>query len=240
MKRISLIFAYWMVALLLLSIVLCSAGYRFPDALFLSTSLLPVAVLFRYLLSRVRFTSRRQALWAVLCLLLFTITLAFLIIHLTHTLVLALHHQMPTTELAVPPMLLNPVFLLAMLLLMVVGDHFVTQVINKYLPADQEVITFISDRQPVKLARHEILFVESCDTETWIHTTEGRHFRNKRPISVWANLLGNDYLRIHRSFLVRLSACKKREGDNVVLGDVRLPVSRKYRTEVQEILDGNN
>lgn len=238
MKRIILIFVYWMAALLLLAAILCSMSYAFPDALFLSTSLLPVAVLFRYLLSRVRFDPPRQGLRALFCLLMFTFTLSFLIIHIAHTTILAFHNQMPTTELAVPPVLLNPIFLLAMLLLIVVGDYFVTRFIGNYLPADQEVITFISDRQPVRLMRQEILFVESCDTETWIHTTDGSRYRNKRPISVWANLLGRDYLRIHRSYLVRLSACQGHEGDNIVLGDIRLPISRKYRTEVQEVLGG--
>ena len=99
---------------------------------------------------------------------------------------------------------------------------------------EEETITFVSDRQSVSLSRQEILYVESCDTEVWVHATEGRRFRNKTTISSWERLLGAEYLRIHRSFLVRLSACTGLEHDNVILGDERLPISRKYKEAVQE------
>lgn len=237
MKRTALIISYWSIALLLFATVLSSTGYTFADALFLASSLLPVAVLFRYLLAQVRFTSKWQGIRDVSFLTLFILTMAFLAVHLAHTLILALRRQLITTELGVSPILLNPVFLLAMLLLIIVGDYFLGRMIERHLPETDETITFISDRQPVTLQRREILYVESCDTETWIYATEGRRYRNKRPISAWANLLGRDFIRIHRSYLVRISACQGREGENILIGDVRLPISRKYKTAVQELLE---
>lgn len=236
MKRTALIISYWTVALVLFATVLSSTGYTFPDAFFLASSLLPVAVLFRYLLAQIRFTSRRQGIREVCFLVLFILTMAFLAVHLAHTLLSALHRQLYETDMVISPMLLNPVFLLAMLLLIILGDYFVGRMIEERLPEVEESITFTSDRQPVTLQRQEILYVESCDTETWIYATEGRKYRNKRPISAWANLLGDDFLRIHRSFLVRISACQGTEGENVILGDLRLPVSRKYKAEVQAVL----
>lgn len=236
MKRTALIISYWSVALVLFAIVLSSTGYTFPDAFFLASSLLPVAVLFRYLLAQICFTSRRQGIRDVCFLVLFILTMAFLAVHLAHTLLLALHRQLYETDMVISPILLNPIFLLAMLLLIIVGDYFVGRMIEERLPEAEESITFTSDRQPVTLQRQEILYVESCDTETWIYATEGRKYRNKRPISAWANLLGDDFLRIHRSFLVRISACQGTEGENVILDDLRLPVSRKYKAEVQAVL----
>lgn len=237
MKRTALIISYWTVALVLFAIVLSSTGYTFSDALFLSSSLLPVAVLFRYLLAQICFTSRWQGIRDVCFLTLFILTLAFLAVHLAHTMILALHRQLLDGELGVSPILLNPIFLMAMLLLIIVGDYFVGRMIEERLPEAEESITFTSDRQPVTLQRQEILYVESCDTETWVYATEGRKYRNKRPISAWANLLGKDFLRIHRSYLVRISACQGCEGENIILGDLRLPISRKYKNEVQETLD---
>ncbi len=234
MKRSVLIFAYWTTALLLFSVILCSSGYTFPDALFLASSLLPIAVLFRYLLAHLRFTSKRQGLRNLCFLTLFILTLAFLVIHLAHTFILALSNQ-AITEMHVVPLLLNPVFLLAMFLLIIAGDYFCGQIIEQHLPEIEEKITFISDRQPITLQRQEIIYVESCDTETWIYTSDGRHYRNKRSISAWANLLGHDFIRIHRSYLVRISACSGREGGEIVIGDVRLPISRKYKSVVQEM-----
>ena len=238
MKRTTLIILYWSVALVLFASVLSSTGYTFAEALFLASSLLPVAVLFRYLLVQVRFSSRWQGIRNVCFLTLFILTLAFLAVHLAHVIILS-HRQLFTTELGVSPILLNPIFLLAMLLLIIAGDYFFEQLIREHLPESEESITFNSDRQSVKLQRKEILYVESCDTETWIYATEGRRYRNKRSISAWANLLGRDFIRIHRSYLVRISACQGREGENILIGDARLPISRKYKAEVIQMLLGN-
>ncbi len=235
MKRTALIISYWTVALVLFAIVLSSTGYTFPDAFFLASSLLPVAVLFRYLLAQIRFTSRWQGIRDVCFLTLFILTLAFLAVHLAHTIMQDIRNQWDS-DLDVAPILLNPIFLMAMLLLIIMGDFFVGRMIEQRLPEVEESITFTSDRQPVTLQRQEILYVESCDTETWIYATDGRKYRNKRPISAWANLLGKDFLRIHRSYLVRISACQGRDGENVILGDLRLPISRKYKNEVVEEL----
>lgn len=240
MKRIALIISYWAMALILFAIVLSSTGYTFSDALFLASSLLPVAVLFRYLLAQVRFTSRWQGIRDVCFLTLFILTMAFLAVHLAQAIIQASHRQLfSAVELSVSPILLNPVFLLAMLLLIIAGDYFFGQLIKQHLPESEDIITFNSDRQAVKLQRKEILYVESCDTETWIYATEGRRYRNKRPISAWANLLGRDFVRIHRSYLVRISACLGREGEDILIGDVRLPISRKYKAEVVQIVLGN-
>ena len=237
MKRTALIISYWSVALILFATVLSSTGYSMPDAFFLASSLLPVAVLFRYQLAQIRFTNRWQGIRDICFLTLFVLTMAFLAVHLAHTILLDLHRQLWHGELGISPILLNPIFLMAMLLLIIMGDYYVGRTIEQRLPEVEESITFTSDRQPVTLQRQEILYVESCDTETWIYATEGRKYRNKRPISAWANLLGKDFLRIHRSYLVRISACQGRDGENVILGDLRLPISRKYKNEVQETLD---
>ncbi len=263
MKRFALFSLYWAVSLLLLAAILYSMGYRVSEALLLSSSLLPVAIVFRQMIARVSFSaSRREVAKSLVCILLFVLITAFLAVHLAQTYILC--SKSPDTyvwELDVPPMLLNPVFLLSMLTLMIIGDYGLGRVLGKRLPEAEETITFASDlqsttsveqdnplsenkeqitffsnRQSVTLARQEILYVESCDTEVWIHATDGRRFRNKTSISSWSRLLGAEYLRIHRSYLVRLSACTGVEHDNVVLGDVRLPVSRKYKEVVQQRL----
>ena len=237
MKPFAIHTLYWATSLLLLAVIICSTGYRFPEALMLSTSLLPFAMLLRQMIARVSFTANRhKAVKSLLFILLFTLTMALLAIHLAHTAIRYIYHQIPTLGHGIPPMLLNPVFLLSMLVLLTTGDYGLGRLLRRRLPEADETITFISDRQSTTLMRSEILYVESCDTEVWIHATDDRRFRNKTAISSWANLLGPEYLRIHRSYLVRLSACTGMDRDHVLLGDVRLPVSRKYKATVQQSL----
>ena len=260
MKRFAFFFLYWATSVFLLAVILCSMGYRMLEALLLSTSLLPVAVLFRQMIVHVNFdVNRREAVKKLICILLFVLTMAFLAVHIAQTTILYFYRQMPMTELAIPSMLLNPIFILSMLLIMVIGDYSLGRILTRYTPEAEERITFatecqhitpegqescspeanetisfVSNRQSMTLTRDEILYVESCDTEVWIHATGNRRFRNKTTISSWARLLGSEYLRIHRSYLVRLSACTGLDHDNVVLGDVHLPISRKYKDIVQQ------
>ena len=235
MKRFAIFALYWAIALLLLTAILCSMGYRVPEALMLSTSLLPIAIIFRQMTARLDFNAnRREAIKSLIFILLFVLTLAFLAVHIAQSIILFDYRQMSELDFSVPSMLRNPVFLLSMLTLMIIGDYELGKVLGKRLPEEEETITFVSDRQSVTLSRQEILYVESCDTEVWIHATEGRRFRNKTSISSWERLLGSEYLRIHRSFLVRLSACTGMEHDNVIIGEAHLPISRKYKEAVQE------
>lgn len=263
MRRIAFFSIYWAVSLILLAVILCSAGYRMTEAMLMSTSLMPIAILFRQMTAHISFTANRsKAIKELICILLFILTMAYLAVHLAHVAILFFYRQMPTYSLDVPQMLLNPVFLLAMFILLTIGDYSLGRILNKLMPESEETITFASDcqsmplegqdnllpdpqkpitfisnRQSVTLTKQEILYVESCDTEVWIHATGDRRFRNKTAISSWARLLGPEYLRIHRSFLVRLSACLGMDHDNVIIGNASLPVSRKYKEMVQQCLE---
>lgn len=264
MKRFAFFALYWAISLLLLAVVLCSMGYRIAEALMLSTSLLPVAIIFRQMVAHTNFSAKRlEVARSLFFILLFVLTTAFLAVHIAQAVILYDYRQMPDADFYVPPTLLNPVFLLAILTLLMIGDYGLGRILGRHLPEAEETvtfasdlqsctpkmqengsqetsepITFISNRQSMTLARQEILYVESCDTEVWIHATDGRRFRNKTPISSWARLLGPEYLRIHRSYLVRLSACTGLEHDNVIIGEERLPVSRKYKERVLLNLKG--
>lgn len=262
MKRIVPFTIYWAVSLILLAVILCSTGYRMAEALLMSTSLMPIAILFRQMTARISFAANRgQAVRSLICIMLFTLTIAILAVHLSHVTILYFYHQIPIRGLGVPPMLLNPVFLLAMFVLLTIGDYSLDRFLEKRMPESEETITFssdcqsmplegqenplsenhkpitfISNRQSVTLTKQEILYVESCDTEVWIHATGNRRFRNKTAISSWARLLGPEYLRIHRSYLVRLSACTGIDRDNVIIDNINLPISRKYKEVTLQLL----
>lgn len=79
----------------------------------------------------------------------------------------------------------------------------------------------------------DIAYVESNDTEVRIVTVDGESHRNKTGIGQWENLLGDDFLRIHRSYLVNIGLAALTSPDTVTVGDVPLPVSRKYKETVQ-------
>ena len=57
-------------------------------------------------------------------------------------------------------------------------------------------------------------------------------------ISQWENLLGKDFIRVHRSYLVRKELIQETLYDSLTLADgTSIPVSRKYRDIVASLSD---
>ena len=136
----------------------------------------------------------------------------------------------------VSPMLINPAFLGLILTALSLGDYAWTRWLYKRYKSKDRNITFFSDRKSVTLNMANIAYIESNDTEVRIITVTGESYRNKTGISQWENLLGEDFLRIHRSYLVNINHISSADTDAVSVGSASLPVSRKYREAVSLVL----
>lgn len=74
-----------------------------------------------------------------------------------------------------------------------------------------------------------------------MHTTGGAVYSNRIPISRWESLLEDEFVRIHRSFLVnRFCLFSAGSGSVVLFSQKELPVSRKYRDAVRSLVGSDN
>ena len=129
-------------------------------------------------------------------------------------------------------LMLASMFLPVLLAALFVADTAIGKQLDKRFGKTPSCITFYSDRKSVTLQTEQILYVESNDAETWVHTLDGEHYRNKTTISQWEQILEDGFLRTHRSFLVNLNYVTKVDSDAVMLADITIPVSRKYKEVV--------
>ena len=129
-------------------------------------------------------------------------------------------------------MLINPAFQGLILTALSVGDFLWAKWLSGRFKEQDRTVTFFSDRQSVTLKVADIAYVESNDTEVRIITLAGESYRNKTGITQWENLLGEGFLRIHRSYLVNATSAKLVSADTVSVGETKLPVSRKYKESV--------
>lgn len=234
MKRLLLI-SYWVVSVLLMAVVLSSLGYGFLEAVFIGTMFLPGALAAKFFFPKVNFKNRRTGIketaFIVLGILAGEIFL-FLIAHYYIT-ILRESHPVPVYKLPdIPRILTNPVFIAIILTALAAGCYFFESWLDKKRPGRPGPIRFISDRKPVSLFPDEILYVESNDDATTLVATGGRRFKNYTPISQWEGLLGPRFLRIHRSYLVNRTAVTRIDVDILYIGEIDLPVSRKYKDAV--------
>ena len=218
--------AFWLVALALLAAILVSLDYSLAQAVFISLLFCPCALA----LERFMPTARKPMDKVYLSLaVLVSVILLILILH--HIVWARLNPEYGYIEEQAPvsPMLINPVFLGLILTVLSIGDFFWAKWLGRRFKEKDRSVTFFSDRKSVTLRLADIAYVESNDTEVRIVTAAGESYRNKTGISQWENLLGEGFLRIHRSYLVNAALATLSTPDTVSVGDAQLPVSRKYR-----------
>lgn len=84
----------------------------------------------------------------------------------------------------------------------------------------------------VRLPAREIIWVEALADYVNIYTKEGRHTILATMKSIEAKLPQKDFIRIHRSFIVRLDQVIEIEENSVVLNGKVLPVSRSHKEDL--------
>lgn len=221
MKHI-IIIGSWMIEIILVAFLLTSLGYSFPQALWLGSMFMPVLLMMKYHLPMLRF--ERQNIIGMVCLFLSFLVLEYLLLMFCHALISDFNPQMP-------PILTNPVFIILVLAMLLVFDTWIGFVLDKKFGKTPASVTFTSERTKITLNTSDILYVESLDTETRLHTLEGEVYRSRTPISQWQQILEDDFLRTHRSFLVNSKYIISASEDEVMLGETTIPISRKYKSQ---------
>ena len=235
MKRILLTVTYWSASVLMISLMLMSLGYCFSDALFVSMSFVPGCLVLRWLLPYVSFTDLKKGIAHLLFVVLAVILTDMLLVIWCHIMMNGLQASFDT---GFPTLLVNPAFLSLVMIVLTGGDYVLSCYLKSRFRNEPHPVTFTSEYRKVTLDLSEIIYVESRDTEVWVYATQGRHYRNKTGISQWENLLGEDFIRVHRSFVVRKESIQETVNDSLTLADgTSIPVSRKYREIVATLGD---
>ena len=239
MKR-PLVISYWIVSILLVATVLTSFGYSFPEAVFIGTMFLPGALAAKFFLPKASRKDGKSEVKDVIFIVSGILLAEILLFIIAHFYVLRFRDPYVWEDIMtnnfddLPKVLTNPVFIALILTVLAVGSHYFESWLDRKLPGKPGPITFTSERKPVTLALEEILYVESNDSVTTVVATDDRRFRNKTPISQWEATLDPHFIRIHRSYLVNKTAVTGIDVDILYIGDIQLPISRKYRDKVTD------
>lgn len=225
-KTILITFSYWILAVIIIAMILLSLGYPFALGLLMGSLFLPGTFLVKYLLPKIFKEKSKKKTANTVFLFIAVAVLEFLLIISVHIWI---------SDQAYPSIagvLVNPMFVAVVITLLCLGDWFMSKYLSSILPEDK-TITFISDRHKVSILPSEILYIESNDREVTIYATENRTYRNKTGISQWESILGDDFIRIHRSYIVNREAITSIDKDFICIGEIELPISRKYYKAVQ-------
>ena len=225
-KTILITFSYWILAVIIIAMILLSLGYPFALGLLMGSLFLPGTFLVKYLLPKIFKEKSKKKTANTVFLFIAVAVMEFLLIVSVHIWI------SDQTYPSIAGVLVNPMFVAVVITLLCLGDWFLSKYLSSILPVDK-TITFISDRHKVSILPSEILYIESNDREVTIYATENRTYRNKTGISQWENILGDNFIRIHRSYIVHRASIKSIDKDFICIGEIELPISRKYYKAVQ-------
>ncbi len=110
--------------------------------------------------------------------------------------------------------------------------------------SDQEDFFFVkADKKLIKLAYDEILYIEGLKDYVIIKKEEGRVISLQTMKSLEERLPNDNFLRIHRSYIINLKKIKAVMGNVVemqIAGKIEhIPVGKSYRDRLHEIIDNN-
>lgn len=95
-------------------------------------------------------------------------------------------------------------------------------------PLDQGSIFVKSDSSLNKIFLHEILYVEGLGDYLKIYREHGKPLVTRMTMKGFYELLNNDFLRIHKSFIVRLDKIQSINPKEVKINGLSLPIGPSF------------
>jgi DNA-binding LytR/AlgR family response regulator len=102
-------------------------------------------------------------------------------------------------------------------------------------PAD-DFIFIKADNKLVKIFYHDILYVEALQNYVTIHTPNKKHITYLTFKSMEESLPAEQFIKVHKSYLVSASKIESIEGNFIRIGQHEIPISRSIKDDVMEKL----
>ncbi|MGL1888174.1 MAG: LytTR family DNA-binding domain-containing protein, partial [Reichenbachiella sp.] len=100
-------------------------------------------------------------------------------------------------------------------------------------------VFFKIDKKMVKVYLDDILYIESLKDYIRIKTYDQSLINHNNLVSVMEIIPAEDFVRIHRSYIIALNKVKVIDGNQVEVGDKLLPIGRNYQKDIKDKLLGN-
>lgn len=109
---------------------------------------------------------------------------------------------------------------------------------TKSVKTDENYLFIKADYQIHRVEYADILYLEGLKDYVKLYTING-----SKPIvfhatmkSIEEKLPSNEFMRVHRSFIVSLSKIKTIERDRILFGDKRIPISKQFKSEFDDFV----
>lgn len=113
----------------------------------------------------------------------------------------------------------------------------ISESISLKSPEDEKYIFVKTGSELLKLNFSDIHYIEAFADYVQIHTSEKRYTVLSTMKAIHAKLGEEEFLRVHRSFIVALNKIDSLQDNGLTVGKKIVKVSRKYKKELKEQLN---
>lgn len=103
----------------------------------------------------------------------------------------------------------------------------------------QEYFFVKCDSKFEKLFYKDVLYVEALQNYVVIHTVERKFMAYMTLISLESQLPKEQFIKVHKSFIISVPHVKTIEGNEIIIANHRIPISRNLKDEVVHQILGN-
>lgn len=94
-----------------------------------------------------------------------------------------------------------------------------------------------TEHKIVRLKYEKITHIEGMRAYLAYHTTEKERILSLNTMKkIELELPNNQFLRVHKSYIVAVDKVESISGNQLVIGDIKIPVGASYKTKVMELL----
>ena len=103
---------------------------------------------------------------------------------------------------------------------------------KRQLENEDDIVFVKKDSQIIQIRKSEILFVEALGDYAVLNTAKEKFVVHSTLKSIVEKLPVQDYIRVHRSFIVRINKIEKIEDSLIFCKDKKIPIGKSYHEEV--------
>jgi two-component system, LytTR family, response regulator LytT len=242
---------YWIIVVLVLTLVFGRSWGNNTAALFFISMLLPIVLgasyFFNYILVPKYLLTKKYVSFALYSLYTAVVSMYLVMIVLMFSFIYIgnfnFHNLGPNASDTILLAVILWLLVFIGVLLLMVRQIKENRLVIQQLLADKNkmkmpFLEILSNRKITKIPYSDIVYIESLSNYIRVNTIKDQ-IVSKEKISNLASRLPDIFIRIHRSFIINKEKIKNISYDEVIVEDVNLTIGRSYRKAVKEILKSN-
>jgi DNA-binding LytR/AlgR family response regulator len=100
--------------------------------------------------------------------------------------------------------------------------------------SDKNYFFIKADSKFEKISLSDLLFVEAADNYIVLHTAKGNFMTYLTLKNIEEYLPGESFMKVHKSFIVALDKITQIDGNEIVIGKIKIPMSRDIKETMME------